>query len=88
MEEDRTALRGRTALVTGSARRIGRQLALSLAGAGARVAIHYHHSSAEAEVLAAELGAAGTDAVLVKGDLGDPEAPAAIFAELSGQVTE
>jgi NAD(P)-dependent dehydrogenase (short-subunit alcohol dehydrogenase family) len=41
-------LRGKTILVTGAARRIGRAIALRLAEEGARVAIHFGSSEAEA----------------------------------------
>ena len=41
-------IQGSTALVTGASRRIGRALALALADNGCNVAIHYHHSEAEA----------------------------------------
>lgn len=43
-------------LVTGGAKRIGRSIALALAAEGARVAIHYNHSEAEARATAAECG--------------------------------
>ena len=39
------------ALVTGGARRIGRALVLTLAEAGFAVAVHHHHSQAEADAL-------------------------------------
>jgi NAD(P)-dependent dehydrogenase (short-subunit alcohol dehydrogenase family) len=52
------ALEGRVILVTGSAKRIGRSIALRLAREGARVAIHYHSSEAEARATAAECGGA------------------------------
>jgi NAD(P)-dependent dehydrogenase (short-subunit alcohol dehydrogenase family) len=45
-------------LITGSAKRIGRGIALRLAREGARVAIHYHDSEAEARRTAAECGGA------------------------------
>lgn len=53
------ALRGKTALVTGAARRLGRALALALAEAGADVAITYRDSQAEAEALVAAITALG-----------------------------
>jgi len=50
-----TRLHGRTALITGAARRIGAQIVRSLHAAGANVVIHCHRSRAEADLLAAEL---------------------------------
>jgi 3-oxoacyl-[acyl-carrier protein] reductase/pteridine reductase len=52
------ALQDRVILVTGAAKRIGRGIALRLAREGARVAIHYHGSEAEARSTAEECGAA------------------------------
>src|SRR5262245_51711153 len=54
-----TDLSGKTILVTGAAKRIGRGIALRLAREGARVAIHYDRSEAEARRTADECGAAG-----------------------------
>lgn len=52
------ALEGKVILVTGAAKRIGRGIALRLAREGARVAIHYHRSEAEARSTAEEAGGA------------------------------
>lgn len=57
------------ALVTGAAKRIGRALALDLAAAGYRVAVHYHRSADEAEALAQEIRASGGQAVAIGCDL-------------------
>jgi NAD(P)-dependent dehydrogenase (short-subunit alcohol dehydrogenase family) len=64
----------RAALVTGAAQRIGRAIALGLAGAGHAVAIHAHRSRKQADRLAGELAAAGQRAVVVTGDLADAAA--------------
>jgi len=60
-----------TALITGSARRIGRTIALDLAAHGWRVAIHYRNSRDEAEALASEIQQAGGPAVAVSANLAD-----------------
>ncbi|MFI4869852.1 MAG: pteridine reductase [Steroidobacterales bacterium] len=59
-------LAGRTALVTGGARRVGAGIVRALHGAGAQVVIHCHRSLAAARALAAELEAAraGSTAVI------------------------
>jgi NAD(P)-dependent dehydrogenase (short-subunit alcohol dehydrogenase family) len=59
------SLQGRVVLVTGAAARIGRGIALRLAREGARVAIHYLSSEAEARATAVECG----DAPLFRADL-------------------
>src|SRR5580692_9890244 len=51
-----TSLKGRTILVTGAAKRIGRAIALRLAREGARVIIHYNHSETDARATAEECG--------------------------------
>jgi 3-oxoacyl-[acyl-carrier protein] reductase/pteridine reductase len=58
METRTSELAGKVILVTGAARRIGRGIALALAGMGARVAIHYHTSESEARATALECGGA------------------------------
>lgn len=50
------SLEGRTIMVTGAAKRIGRVIALRLAREGARVIIHYNHSESEARKTAEECG--------------------------------
>jgi 3-oxoacyl-[acyl-carrier protein] reductase len=65
-------LRGKTALVTGGNRGIGRAAALLLARAGADVALTYHTRSAEAETVAREVRSTGRRAWVAGGDLSDP----------------
>jgi NAD(P)-dependent dehydrogenase (short-subunit alcohol dehydrogenase family) len=64
------ALAGRTALVTGGSRGIGREIALELARAGARVAVNYYEEPERAEATVAELSSLGADAVAIRGDVG------------------
>ena len=64
-----SSLKGQTALVTGAGRRIGRAVALRLAAEGARVAVHYRNSRAEAEALVAEIVRAGGEAVSMQAEL-------------------
>jgi 3-oxoacyl-[acyl-carrier protein] reductase len=68
------ALDGRTALVTGGSRGVGRAVALMLARAGADVAIGYRSRAAQAEAVAKEIGALGRRAIAVGGDLAEPAA--------------
>ncbi|MBF0611939.1 MAG: SDR family oxidoreductase [Magnetococcales bacterium] len=62
-------LNGRIALITGTARRIGRELALGLAQEGAHIALHYRQSSHEALYLADEIYAMGGRVRLFPADL-------------------
>ncbi|WP_424987516.1 SDR family NAD(P)-dependent oxidoreductase [Microbulbifer sp. S227A] len=62
-------LNGKTAIVTGGGRDIGRACALRLAQEGAHVAINYHSSGAGAESAVAEIVAAGGKAFAMQGDM-------------------
>ena len=65
---------GRIALVTGAGKRLGRALALGLARAGARVAVHFHASTAGALETVAAIRDAGGNARPFAADLADPHA--------------
>lgn len=67
---DPSAARG-AALITGAGRRIGRALALAVAGAGYDIALHCHHSVAEAEGAASEIEALGRQTAVLTADLAD-----------------
>ena len=71
---------GKVALVTGSSRGIGRAIALALAEAGARVAVHYANRRDLAEGVAQEIVAAGGHAMVVGGDVSQREAVKAMVA--------
>lgn len=73
-------LSGKTALVTGAAKRLGRACALALAEAGVNVVAHYNRSAAEADALCAELQARGVNAWALAGDLAQPDEAEALFA--------
>jgi pteridine reductase len=64
---------GRTALITGAAKRIGRHIALACAHEGMNVIIHYHHSKQDAQRLVKELTAKKISAWAVGGALDAPE---------------
>jgi NAD(P)-dependent dehydrogenase (short-subunit alcohol dehydrogenase family) len=66
-------LKGKTVLVTGAARRIGRAIALALAERGANVAITYLGSQIEAEETVHALAAHDVDALAIRCDLRNPE---------------
>src|SRR5271154_6895235 len=66
-------LSGKTALVTGASRGIGRATALALAAQGAQVLVHYASGKAAAESVAAEIRAAGGRADVVGADLAAPD---------------
>ena len=73
------SLEGKTALVTGGSRGIGRAIAVELARAGAQVVVGYNSGAAEAEEVAAEIGgravqadvSSPADAVRLVGEAGD-----------------
>ncbi len=69
-------------LITGAARRIGRSLALAVAGAGFDVAIHYGSSSSEAETLQQEISALGRKTVLLQADLSNPDETAGLIDQV------
>jgi len=75
-------LEGKTALVTGASRGIGRATALALSGAGASVVIHYGKSAQEAESLVSEIKTQGGRANAVSADLGIPDGAALLAKQV------
>jgi pteridine reductase len=74
-------LQGRSAIVTGGARRVGAAIARRLHAAGASVLVHYRDSEAEASALAGELnGQRAKSAAIVKAELLAPIAPKALVS--------
>lgn len=68
-------------LVTGAARRLGREIALGLARAGHDIVVHYHRSTEEAAATVAAIEALGRRAVAVSGDLADAGERARVFEQ-------
>jgi pteridine reductase len=76
------SLAGKVALVTGSAKRLGRAVAMRLAEEGADLVIHHGASHAEAEEAVAEIGKMGRRAVALSADLRKVDEIRGLFVEV------
>lgn len=72
-------MKGKTALVTGAAQRIGRGVAVALAEAGANVVVHYRHSAEAADEAVREVVAHGVKGMAVSADFNDSRSCDALF---------
>ena len=70
-----TKLSGKTALITGASRGMGRASALALARDGAQVLVHYGRGAAEAQAVVAQIRKAGGHADAIAADLSAPDGP-------------
>jgi 3-oxoacyl-[acyl-carrier protein] reductase len=75
----------KTALVTGASGTLGAAIAQALAGAGFRVAAHYHHGKESAEKLVETILAAGGEAMAVEADLSRRESVTPMFDRIVEQ---
>jgi NAD(P)-dependent dehydrogenase (short-subunit alcohol dehydrogenase family) len=80
------ALSGKTMLVTGAAKRLGRAIALAAADNGADVAITYRESEREARALVNELAQRGANALAVRCDVTDEKSVREMVKEVAGEL--
>jgi len=76
----------KTVFVTGAAKRLGRAIALDLAGAGWNVAVHYKSSDEHGEETAATIRALGVNAAALKADLSREDETQALIARATAQL--
>jgi NAD(P)-dependent dehydrogenase (short-subunit alcohol dehydrogenase family) len=79
-------LAGKTALVTGASRGIGRAIALALGSAGARVLVHYGSNEAAADATVADIIASGGHAQKVAADLRSADGPRTLAGHVRAAV--
>ena len=79
------SLQGAHALITGGSRGIGRGIALKLAEAGVKVAVHYYQNEAAAKDTLAEVRRRGSEGLVVQADVRHPEQIAQMFAKVRAE---
>jgi NAD(P)-dependent dehydrogenase (short-subunit alcohol dehydrogenase family) len=81
MDDAQDRLKGKTALITGAAKRLGRAMALALARRGVNVVVHYHRSDRAAADVCDEVDRLGASAWRVQADLSDAHQAQRVFEE-------
>ena len=79
-------LQGRTALVTGGAKGIGRACSLRLAAAGAKVAVNYLSSADAAREVVEQIEAAGVQSIACRADVSSPEQVRAMIGQVQDEL--
>lgn len=79
------SLQGKSALITGGSRGIGRGIALKLAEKGARIAVHYYQNESAAKATLAKLRAAGASGFVVQADICKPEEITRMFERVRAE---
>jgi NAD(P)-dependent dehydrogenase (short-subunit alcohol dehydrogenase family) len=74
-------LNGKTILITGAARRIGKLFALACAHAGADIIIHHSHSDEEAQQVKDEIESIGRHAHILASDFGTPDSVSRLISQ-------
>lgn len=85
MDESHNSLAGKTALVTGAAKRLGRAIAGALAQQGARVVVHFNTSERDAVALCDELSQMGVSAWPIQADLSKSAQAEGLFQQAVAQ---
>jgi len=86
MASNSASLQGKVSLVTGGSRGIGRAVALSLARAGASVAVNYKTHTADAEAVCAKIKGEGTQAVAIQADVSISDEVAEMVRQVESQL--
>ena len=68
-----TSLKGKSAVITGGARGIGKAIALKLAQSGVNLIINYNSNKEAAETLSREINSSGSRCIAIKGDISNPQ---------------
>lgn len=82
---DHDLLAGKTALITGAAKRIGETIAIALALRGVRLALHYRSSLEEVQGVVSEIRGMGGAASVFQADFSDPTTASRLFQEAREQ---
>src|ERR1035437_11188471 len=86
MTANERVLSGKTMLVTGAAKRLGRAIALAAAENGADVAITYRESASQAREVVAELAQRGVEALAVRCDVTDEKSVREMVKEVASEL--